>query len=150
MSRMYVLSNSIVTFTGPKTIAEISAAANKVMKIHRIKVSQSTSETDDSTRLTWGTYTTTGTGTTVTGNVEALDKGDSAYGGVAKDNHTVDISVGEVILGREGISLLAGFEKIFLPQSRPIVRGADFFAISTIIAITSVTLDYEIEFEEMG
>ena len=150
MSRMYVLSNTIVGFSTAKTIAEISAAANKVMKIHRIKVSQSTSEADDSTRLKWGTYTATGTGTTVTGNVEPLDKGDSAYGGVAKDDHSGDLSTGESILGREGISMLAGFEKIFLPDSRPVVRGADFFGITTIGDITSVDLEYEIEFEEIG
>jgi len=150
MSRMYVLSNSITAFTGPKTIAEIGAAANKVMKVHRVKVSQSTSEVDDSTRLTWGTYTVTGTGTLVTALASPIDKGDSAYGGVAKDNHTVDIATGAVILGREGISILAGFEKIFLPLSRPVVRGAEFFAINSLIAITAVTLDYEIEFEEIG
>ncbi len=150
MARMYVLSNSIAAFVGGGTIAEISAATNKVLKIHRIKVSQSTSEVDDSTRLNWGTYTTTGTGTTVTGNVEVLDKGDSAYSGVAKDDHSADLSVGESILGREGISMLAGFEKIFLPDSRPVVTGAEFFGLNSVGAISSVTLEYEIEFEEIG
>jgi len=150
MSRIYVLSNSIVGFTGPKTVAEISAAASKVLKIQRIKISQSTSEADDSTRLTWGTYTATGTGTTVTANVKPVDKGDSAYSGVAKDDHSVDITTGEAIIGREGISLLAGFEKIFLPGARPVVTGSEFFAINLLIGISSVTLDYEITFEEIG
>lgn len=150
MARMYVLSNTIATFTGPKTVVEISAATNKVLKVHRIKVGQSTTETDDSTRLEWGTYTASGTGTPVTANVEAIDPGDSAYGGVAEDNHSADITTGEILLGREGISLLAGFEKIFLPDSRPVVPGAGFFAIQLKDAVTSVTLVYEIEFEEIG
>ncbi len=147
---MYVLSNSITTFIGPKTIAELGALTNTILKIHRIKVSQSTSETDDSTRLSWGRYTASGTGTPITANIETIDPGDAAYGGTAEDNHTVDIATGEIILGREGISMLAGFEKIFLPQSRPVVPGGGFFAIQLLIAIASVTLDYEIEFEEIG
>lgn len=150
MSRMYVLSNTIATFTGPKTVVEIGAATNTLIKIHRIKVGQSTSETDDSTLLEWGTYTASGTGTPITANIEAIDPGDSAFGGTAEDNHSADIATGEIILGREGISLLAGFEKIFLPDSRIVVPGAGFFGLQLQAAITSVTLVYEVEFEEEG
>jgi hypothetical protein len=150
MSRVYVLSNSITTFTSAKTIAEIGAATNTVLEILRIKVTQATSETDDSTDITWGYYTASGTGTNVAANVEVLDPGDASFSGTAEDNHTVDISTGEVILGREGISTLAGFEKIFLPEARPIIPGGGFFAINADTAITSVTLVYEIEFKEMG
>lgn len=150
MARMYVLSNTIATFTGPKTIVEIGALTDTVCLIHRIKVGQSTSETDDSTLLEWGYYTASGTGTNIVANVEPLDPGDAAFGGTAEDNHTVDIATGEIILGREGISLLAGFEKIFLPDSRPVVPGGDFFAIQLQAAVTSVTLVYEVEFQEIG
>ena len=150
MPRMYVLQNNIAGFTGPKTVAEISCPSNKLLYVHRIKLGQSTSETDDSTRVEWGTYTASGTGTPVTGNVNPTDPGDAAYGGVAEDNHTVDISTGEQILGAEGISLLAGFEKIFLPRSRPIVPGGGFFGLQLRIGIASVELVYEIEFEEIG
>lgn len=150
MPRMYVLSNSITTFTGPKTLVEIGAATNTVVEIWRIKVTQATSETDDSTDITWGYYTASGTGTSVATNVEVLDPGDAAFSGTAEDNHTVDISTGEIILGREGISTLAGFEKIFLPECRPIIPGGGFFAINVDTAVTSVTIVYEIEFRELG
>ncbi len=148
--RMYVLSNFIAAFTGPKTVVEIGALTNTVLKIHRIKLGQSTSETDDSTRVEWGIYTASGIGTNIVANVEVVDPGDAAFGGTAEDNHSTDISTGEVIKGREGISLLAGFEKIFLPDSRPVVPGAGFFGLQLRDAITSVTLVYEIEFEEIG
>lgn len=150
MGRMYILSNTIAAETGPKTVFEISAATNTVIYVHRMSLTQSTSETDDSSLITYGTYTATGTGTTITGNVEAIDPGDSAYGGVAKDDHSVDITTGEIILGREGISLLAGYHKVFLPEERPVVPGAGFFALNLDAAITSVTLVYEIVFEEIG
>ena len=148
MPRRYVLSNTLTTVTAANTLVEIGAAANTVLSIVRIKLTQSTSETDDSALISWGTYTVTGTGTTVTPN--PLDEGDAAYSGTAKDNHTSDIGTGEVIMGQEGISLLAGMEKIFLPGSRPVVPGARFFAINLDSAITSVTLVYEIEFDEIG
>jgi hypothetical protein len=150
MARMYVLSNSIASFTGPKTLVEVGAATNTVIEIWRIKVTQATSETDDSTDITWGYYTASGTGTNVAANVEVLDPGDAAFSGTAEDNHTVDIATGEIILGREGISTLAGFEKIFLPECRPIIPGAGFFAINVDTAVTSVTIVYEIEFRELG
>ena len=150
MGRMYILSNIITAETGPKTVFEISAATNTVIAVHRMSLTQSTTEVDDSSLVTYGTYTATGTGTTVTTNVEALDPGDAAYGGVALDDHSVDITTGEIVLGREGISLLAGYHKVFLPEERPIVPGAGFFALNLDAAITSVTLVYEIVFEEIG
>ena len=150
MSRMYVLSNIITSFTGPKTVVEVGCATNKVIKIHRIKIGQSTTETDDSTRLEWATYTATGAGADVKANAKRVDPGDTAFAGTALDNHTADISTGEDIKGREGISLLAGFEKIFLPSSRLVIPGAGFFALQLRDLISTVTLVYEIEFEEIG
>ncbi len=150
MGRLYVLSNELTAFTAANTVVEIGAGTNTVLLIHRIKIGQSTTEADDSTKIEWGTYTATGTGTTVTTLAVPVDPGDSAYGGVAKDNHTADISTGEVILGREGISVLAGFEKIFLPEARPVIPGDGFFGMHIRIAITSVTIVYEVTFEEIG
>ncbi len=150
MSRVYVLSNIITSFTGAKTVVEVGALTNTVLKIIRIKVGQSTTETDDSTRLEWGLYTASGTGTDVKAKALPVDPGDAAFGGTAEDDHSSDISTGEAIKGREGISVLAGFEKIFLPNSQLVVPGAGFFAIQLKDAITAVTLVYEVEFEEIG
>jgi len=150
MGRKYILSNTIAAFTGPKTIVEIGAVANRIVVIHSVSVSQSTSETDDSTLLTMGRYTASGTGTNIVANVEKKDFGDAAFAGTAEDNHSVDISTGEEFLVREGISLLAGYQKIWTPEQRPVIRGGHFFGINLGIAVTSVTLVYEVEFEEIG
>lgn len=150
MGRMYVLSNTIASFTGPKTIVEIGALTNTVVVIHRMSITQSTTETDDSTLVTYGTYTASGTGTGITANIEALDPGDATFGGTAEDNHTVDITTGEIVLGREGISMLAGYHKVFLPEERPVIPGAGFFGLNVDASITSATLVYEVVFEEIG
>ena len=73
MTRMYVLSNTIATFTDVQTIVELGALTNTVLKIHRIKVGQSTTEVDDSTLIQWGTYTASGTGTDVKAKAVPLD-----------------------------------------------------------------------------
>ena len=150
MGRMYVLSNTLTTVTAAETLFEIGALTNTVVVIHRIGLTNSTSETDDSALISYGTYTASGTGTDVSGNVEALDPGDAAFGGTAEDNHSADIATGEIVLGREGISILAGYQKIFTPEERPVVQGAGFFGFNLDSAITSVTLAYEIVFEEIG
>lgn len=150
MGRMYILSNTLTTVTAANTMFEIGAATNTVVLIHRIGFTQSTSETDDSALITYGRYTATGTGTDISANVEALDPGDSAFGGTAVDNHTVDISTGAVILGREGISLLAGYQKIFIPEERPIISGSSFFGFNLASAISEVDISYECVFEEIG
>ena len=150
MGRIYTLSNTIASFTGPKTVFELGAATNHALKIHEINVSQSTSETDDSTLLTLARYTASGTGTNVAANVEPHDDGDAAFGGTAEDNHTADIATGEEFLWREGISLLTGWAKIYTPETRPYVKGGNFFALNLEDAITAVTLVYSVTFEEMG
>lgn len=147
---MYVLSNTLTSVTAAETLFEIGAATNTVVLIHRISLTNSTSETDDSALISYGRYTASGTGTDVSANVEVLDSGDAAFSGTAEDNHTVDIATGEVVLGREGISLLAGYQKIFTPEERPVIPGAGFFGFNLDSAITSVTLAYEIVFEEIG
>jgi len=150
MGRIYVLSNTLTTVTAAETMFEIGALTNTVLYIRRIRFTQSTTETDDSALVTWGYYTASGTGTDISANVEPLDPGDAAFGGTAEDNHTVDIATGEIVLGREGISLLAGFDMTFLPRGRPVIPGAGFFGFNLDSAITSVTIVYSCEFEEVG
>lgn len=148
MGRIYTLSNTIASFTGAKTIFELGAATNTPIKIHEVHISQSTSETDDSTLITIGRYTASGTGTDISANVEAHDAGDAAFSGTAEDNHTADISTGEIFLWREGISTLAGFHKIWTPETRPKIPGGGFFGVNVEAAVTAVTLVYSVTFEE--
>ncbi len=148
MSRMYTLSNILTAFTAANHILEIGANANRSIIIHSLSVSQNDSEVDDSTEIQIARYTATGTGTTVT--PQPNPKGDTAFSGICKDNHTADLSTGEEITYRRGISMLAGFDKIWTPNTRPEIRGGEFWAVKIAIAITSVDINYEVEFEEVG
>ena len=150
MGRIYRLTNTLTTVTAAETMFELGALTNTVLIIRRLRFTQATAETDDSALITFGTYTASGTGTDVKSKAVPVDPGDAAFGGTAEDNHTVDISTGEIILGREGISLLAGFEETFLPRGRIVVPGGGFFGFNLDTAIDSVTVAYMVEFEEIG
>lgn len=147
MGRIYSLSGNSTAVTAA-TVFEIGAATNTVILIHRIAYTNASSEADDSARVSYGLYTATGTGTAANANV--LDPGDAADSATCKDLHTVDIATGEVILGQEGISILAGYQKIFLPSERPVIPGGSFFGFNLDDAITSTTMAYECIFEEIG
>ncbi len=149
MSRMYIASGQIAAFTGPKHVVELGALANTVLKIHAVSISQATSEVDDSTEIELNTYTTGGTGGAITPRKLGGTR-DAAFGGTAKANMSADATVGEIILYSRGISMLAGFDKIWTPPLRPEVAGGEFFVVNVNAAVTSVTLNYEIEFEEFG
>jgi hypothetical protein len=98
MSRKYILSNVLTAVTAANHIAEIGANTNRSVIIHSVSVSQRDSETDEATEIQIGSYTASGTGDTVT--PAPMQKGDTAFSGVCKDNHSADLSTGEVILHR--------------------------------------------------
>ena len=50
----------------------------------------------------------------------------------------------------EGISMLAGFNKIWTPEMRPIIPISGRIVVKTIAAVSSVTIVYTVEFEEIG
>lgn len=150
MGRVYTLNNSVASFTGAGTLVEIGAATNTTILIRRITILQSSTETDDHSGVEWGTYTASGTGTNVAANAEVHDPGDAAFSGTAEDNHTVDIATGEVIKGRWGWSALAGLDYVFLEDSRLVIPGGGFFGLNFEDTITSATIKYAIEFEEIG
>ena len=51
MGRMYTATGSLATWTAAGDIVEINAPADGIVVIHSVQVTQSTSETDDSTEI---------------------------------------------------------------------------------------------------
>ena len=149
MGRMYTASGDIAAFATAGDIIEINASSNEVVKLYSVEVSQSTTEVDDSTEIRISRFATSGTGggTPVASPSEV---GDAAFGGTLEEASTVDASGTETILISRGISLLAGFSKIWLPEIRPVISPSARIVVKTIGDITSVTLHWELEFEEIG
>jgi len=146
---MYTATGSLATWTAAGDIVEINAPADGIVIIHSVQVTQSTSETDDSTEIRISRFVTSGTGG-ATPTANPMEVGSPAFGGTIEEGSTVDASGTEAELYSEGISLLAGFQKIWTPDMRPIIPPSGRIVVKTIVAVTSVTINYVVEFEEIG
>ena len=146
---MYTATGSLATWTAAGDIVEINAPADGIVVIHSVQVTQSTSETDDSTEIRISRFSVSGTGG-ATPTANPMEVGTAAFGGTIEEGSTADASGTEAELYSEGISLLAGFQKIWTPDMRPIIPPSGRIVVKTITAVASVTINYVVEFEEIG
>ncbi len=149
MGRMYTVTGQIATWTAAGDIVEINAPATEIVILHSVQVTQSTSEVDDSTEIRISRFATSGSGG-ATPTANPMEVGDPAFGGTIEEANTTDASGTETELYSEGISLLAGFQKIWTPEMRPVIPPSGRIVVKTIVAVASITLNYVIEFEEVG
>jgi len=148
MGRKYIASGDIATWTAAGDIVELIAPSTAIVIVHALWLHQSTSETDDSTSLLLSRVGTSGSGG---GSITPTptEVGDSAFGGTVEEGNTTDSS-GNTVLYNWGISLLAGFEKIWTPELRPVISPSGAIVLTTGDAVSEVTLEWGIEFEEIG
>jgi len=149
MGRMYTLVQEIASFSTAGDIIQIVNASSKVTQIHSVSITQSSSEVDDSTRLAISKFATAGSGgASRTPNKQQA--GDSAYAGTVLEANSVAASSTETPIWGEGISLLAGFQKIWTPGPMPVLAPSEIFVVKTLDTISAVDLVYALEFEEIG
>ena len=148
MGRKYVASGDIATWTAAGDIVELIAPSDAVVVLHSLSLHQSTSETDDSTSLLLSRVGTSGSGGGAI-TPRPLQVGDAAFGGTCEEANTTD-STGNTVLYNWGWSALAGFDKIWTPETRPVISPSGALVLSTGDALTSVTLEWMLEFEEIG
>lgn len=147
MGAKFTFSGRIASFT-EGDIIEVVAPADAVVRIHAVNVSGIT-ETDDSTEIRLGKWTAAGTGgTTPTPN--KVENGSRAFGGTLRLAATVDASGTETNSWAEGMSILAGFNKIWTPEMRPKLSPSERFVVNIVDALTSQVVIFCIEFEEEG
>lgn len=148
MGRMYVASGDLPTWTAAGDVVELIAPADAIVVLHRLTLQQSTSETDDSTSVLLSRVGTSGSGG---GAITAtpLQVGDAAFGGTIEEGNTTD-STGNTVLYNWGMSVLAGLDVIWTPETRPIISPSAALVVTTGDALSSVTLEWTLEFEEIG
>jgi hypothetical protein len=147
MGRIYtVVASSTQAVAGD--ILELVAPATGMFKLREVTVTQSNSETDDSTEIKISRRVTSGSGGG-TPTPEPVNAGHAASAVVAETFNTTDASGTENILLREGISTLAGFHKIWMPDSRPAIPPSGRVVVSFVGDVTSTTMIVFAEFEEI-
>jgi len=149
MGRFYTASDKIASFSTAGDIAQIVAPTDATLRIYSVEISQSTTEVDDSTEIRISRFVTDGLGGgSITAN--PVEKGYAAFGGTILEANSTAATGTETNHLNRGISMLAGFSKIWLPEFRPSVSPGDNFVVKTVGNITAVTLNWEIEFEAIG
>jgi hypothetical protein len=147
MGRIYtVVASSAQAVAGD--ILELIAPATGMVKLREVVVTQSASETDDSTEIKIARRVTSGSGG-ATPTPEPSSLGHAASSVVAEAFNTTDATGTENILWREGISTLAGFSKIWTPDGRPTIPPSGRIVVSFVGDITSATMIVSAEFEEL-
>jgi hypothetical protein len=108
--------------TAAVTLIEIMNSANSVIKVMAVGVTQEGSETSDEIAVELKRLSAGGTATTITAVKE--DAGDSAFGGVCKNNHTVEPTyVSEDPVWAEGFNALAGATHAWSLFEAPTIRA---------------------------
>ena len=148
MGRMYTaVASSTQAVAGD--IMEISAPSDAIVILHSVQVSMSDSETDDSTEIDISRWATSGSGgSTITAS--PMELSDTAFAGAVEAFNITDASSTQTRLYSEGISMLAGFQKIWTPEMRPIIPPSGILVVKFTADITSITMKVTVEFEEIG
>lgn len=154
MSGIYTAVFNNVAVTAIQDLFEINAAADAVVLIHDIHLSQNTDVGDAAEEvlrieLTSG-HSTSGSGgsapTAIPRNI-----GQSAYGGTVEVNNTTQASTGTIVTHYVwNWNIRVGFDKIFTPETRPRIAPSGRMCLELPAApADSVTMSGSITFEEI-
>ena len=147
MGAIFKYSDRITSFT-EGDIIEIVAPADAVVRLHTVSVSF-VSVTDESVEIRIGKWTAAGTGgTTPTPN--KVETGSRLFGGTLRLAATVDASGTETNDWAEGMSTLAGFLRVYTPETRPRLSPSERIVVNIVDSVTSQDLIFTVEFEEVG
>ena len=116
--------------------------------LHDLAVTQSNSETDDSTAIRISRFSIAGSnGTSVTPRPTSV--GHAASGLTVRAFDTTDASGTETILWEEGISTLAGFVKIWTPETRILIPPSGRLVVKFMDDVNSIQMHVSATVEEL-
>ncbi len=155
MGRVYAASFADVAVTAIQDLFQITAHSTGVVVLHEVHVSQRSDVGDAAEEILLleltRDYTVTGSGgSTVTPT--PVNPGDTAFGGTVLANSTVQAGTGTpVSLGRWTFNIRAGFDKVWTPETRPIVRPSGIIVLELPVApADSLTMSGTLVFEALG
>ena len=149
MDRMYTVVSKLAFGTPAGDLCRGVAGATEAVRIQSVTVTGIT-ETDDSNEIVMGWATADSTGGTVATGVNTSPSKGAASSIVWTFNPTAD-ATGLTYHWREGMSVLAGFSKIWTPGRGPVIDPTDtFFIAFTEAWTTDPTLITCIEYDEIG
>ena len=159
MGRMHIAEFEDVAITAAQDLFEILAPATCIVKIHEFSLFQSTDVGDAAEEILEiemvrgdGSVTSGSGGSTVT--PQPVDNGDAAPTVTVEANNTTRMVVGSGTLdaiGKFGWNVRIPLEKIFTPETRPVVAPSDRWTLGLNDAPgDSLTCSGHVVFEEVG
>ena len=147
--RMYSIIMDAIAITAAKDLISITVAADKVLILHEVNVTQQASETSDTGALQL--HFASGTAGVGTANTpRALDNGNTiAMGGTVLTNLTTDETEGNILM-RRGWNVLTPFKYLPTPAGQIDVTGQGILVLRSDVAVTSVTISAEMIVEILG
>ena len=109
IGRMYSLGIGSQAQTTAKTLIEIAAAADMVILVERLQITQTSFDTSENLGAKFEDITTTGTGTDSSGAVTPMQTGTSAYSGALETNCTIEPTYSTAVYLEQGFNVLSGF-----------------------------------------
>jgi hypothetical protein len=159
MGRLHIAEFGDVAITAAQDFFEIGAASTGIIRIHEVAVFQTTDVGDAAEEILElefvrgdGTVTSGTGGSTVT--PQPIDNGDTAPAATVEANNTTRMVVGTGVLdayGKIGWNVRIPFEKVWTPETRPIITPSDRWTFSLNDApADSITCSGTVVFEEIG
>lgn len=156
MGRMYTVSTS-VSASAAQDVLELIGASNKIVKIHEIKISQSSDSGDAQSeqlrvnvkRFT-GAYTSGSGGSSPT--PRPLDPGDAAATFTAEANNTTQATGGtSVTLIEDSFNVLGpGWHYLPTPEQRIAIAASSAIVVGITAPADALTLQVTATLEEIG
>lgn len=159
MGRRYTAEFENVAVSVAQDLFELVAPADAVVIVHGVYLHQS-SEVKDAEEEQLRIMIKRGEGSVTSGSggstptARPVEKGDAAFGGTVEANNTTKMAVGTgaiVNLYSLTWNVRMPFEKIFTPETRPVISPSDRITVELVAAPGDpVTMNGTIEFEEIG
>lgn len=156
MSRMYTAVFEGVSVSVAQDFFEIVAPADAAVRIHRVLITQDTSEITEQAvcKLVRGEGSVTSGSGGSTPTARPISKGDAAFGGTVEANNTTKMAVGTgalMVMHREGWNFLSGFDFRPTPEERLDISPSDRFTVELVTAPSSaIAMSGTIVWEEIG
>jgi hypothetical protein len=136
MRGVYEARISIAGLTQAKTLAYLTAPANKVVEILSIEVTNASNETNEQLKCQWNLITSLGTPTGTSITPTKLEQGDQSAGSTVVGDITASEPTysASVIQGEKGWASLAGYQFSPIPEERPVVAGGASWGLRNMTA----------------
>ena len=152
MRGVYTTSIKISALAAAKTLAYLTAPADKVVEILSASVTDASNETNEQLECALQRITTLGTPTGTTLTFAKHEAGDQAAGTTGKGNITASepTYTADTELGREGHSTLGGWYFNPIPEERPTLGGQLSMGLRMLATPAAFDAIAKITFREIG